>query len=152
DPAGLGKSVSGAAGHLSDPRGGPDSWATACQRIADEAKLSARQWAAVELDVRALHTYLGLRETGKHYLMKGYALIRRYLVELDRRRGLNGGIFFLTPEDLPRLIAGEDLSALIAQRRRRRALALSLEVPAVIFSDDLEAIGRPQPVLGVDSL
>src|SRR5262249_41004174 len=27
---------------------------------------------------------------------------------------------------------------------RRRALALGLEVPAVLFSDDLEAIGRPR--------
>jgi len=35
---------------------------------------------------------------------------------------------------------------LIRQRRRRRAVALSLEAPPVIFSDDLEAIGRPSEV------
>src|SRR5262249_34403628 len=47
---------------------------------------------------------------------------------------------------------GEDLSGLIAERRRRRAIALSLEVPQVLFSDDLEAIGRPMMVAGADTL
>jgi pyruvate,water dikinase len=82
--------------------------------------------------------------------MAGYALIRRLLVELDSRYRLNGGIFYLTPEELPRLVKGEDLTALSAQRRRQRTLALSLEVPAVLFSDDLEAIGRPIPVASTD--
>ena len=61
--------------------------------------------------VERLQTYLGLRETGKHHLMRGYALIRRALLELDRRFGLDGGIFFLTPEELPDLIARQGLQA-----------------------------------------
>src|SRR5262249_15722759 len=65
---------------------------------------------------------------------------------------LDGGIFFLTPDELPRLSAGEDLSGEIAGRRRRRAAALSLEVPSVLFSDDLDAIGRPLVVAGAESL
>jgi rifampicin phosphotransferase len=93
-----------------------------------------------------------LRESAKHYLLKGYALIRRVLVELDRCYGLNGGVFFLTPDELPRLTKGEDLSGLIAERRRRRAIVLTLEVPPVLFSDDLEAIGRPVVVEGADTL
>jgi pyruvate,water dikinase len=99
-----------------------------------------------------MHTYLGLRETAKHHFMRGYALIRRALVELDRRHRLNGGIFFLTPDELPRLAQGEDFGAVIAERRRRRAAALTLEVPPVLFSDDLEAVGRPAPVEGADTL
>ena len=47
--------------------------------------------------VERLHTYLGLRETGKHYLMRGYAVIRQTLLELDRRFGLDGGIFLPDP-------------------------------------------------------
>jgi phosphohistidine swiveling domain-containing protein len=74
--------------------------------------------------------------------MLGYAILRRVLVELDSRFRLNGGIFFLTPDELPRLLQGEDLAKTIAQRKQRRTLALSLEVPPVLFSDDLEAIGR----------
>jgi pyruvate,water dikinase len=84
--------------------------------------------------------------------MKGYALIRRILVELDRRFRLSGGIFYLTPEELPELEGGADLSERIAGRRRRRLVALSLEVPQVLFSDDLEAIGRPAPVVGGETL
>ena len=99
-----------------------------------------------------IFAYLALRETGKHYLMKGYALIRRILVELDRRHHLDGGIFFLTPDELPRLARGEDLSRLIGERRRRREIALSLEVPQVLFSDDLEAIGRPASLAGAGAL
>jgi pyruvate,water dikinase len=106
----------------------------------------------VEKDVQTLHTHLMLRETAKHYLLLGYALVRRVLLELDRRNHLGGGVFYLTPDDLPRLVSGEDLSALIAARRRRRTLALSLEVPPVLFSDDLEAIGRPVSIAGADML
>src|SRR5207248_11331455 len=62
-------------------------------------------------------------------------------------------IFFLTPDELPRLVAGEDLSALITQRKRRRTVALSLEAPPVLFSDDLETLGRPPaPVAGAATL
>jgi pyruvate,water dikinase len=116
------------------------------ERILAEANLSAQQRNLLAAELDRLHDLLALRETAKHYLMMGYALIRRVLIELDRRRDLNGGVFFLTPEELPRLVQGDDLSALIVERRRRRELALSLEVPPVLFSDDLEAIGRPSPL------
>jgi phosphohistidine swiveling domain-containing protein len=129
----------------------PDQQA-AWERIAGQAKLPAPVRTIMEAELERLHTYLALRETAKHYLMRGYALIRRILVELDRRYCLGGGIFFLTPEDLPRLVRGEDVSADVARRRRRRAVALCLEVPQVLFSDDLEAIGRPIVVAGAETL
>ena len=44
------------------------------------------QRAAFTKELQALHTYMGMREAAKHYLMHGYALVRHYLVELDRRR------------------------------------------------------------------
>jgi pyruvate,water dikinase len=121
----------------------PADMAALCARIAGDAKLTTPQQAALEEQVRLLRDYLGLRETAKHYLMKGYALLRRVLLELDRRHHLGGGVFYLQPGELDDLAKGRDFSALIAQRKRRRQLALSLEVPPVLFSDDLEAIGRP---------
>src|SRR5205807_1412855 len=125
---------------------------TAWERVATEAKLSPAQRTALDAEVRSLQSYLGLREASKHHLMRGYALIRRILVELDRRYELSGGIFYLTPDELPRLVKGDDLSSLIAARRRRRTLALSLDVPSVLFSDDLDAIGRPVVIAGADTL
>jgi pyruvate,water dikinase len=115
------------------------------EKIGAEAKLNSMVVKWLTSHVERLHTYLGLRETAKHYLMIGYSLIRQTLVELDRRFKLQGGIFYLLPEELPRLIEGVNLQSTIDDRRKRRAIALSLEVPPVLFSDDLEAIGRPLP-------
>jgi pyruvate,water dikinase len=121
------------------------SHAATVSRIIAEAKLAgpARDQFIVQVD--RLRTYLGLRETAKHCLLFGYTVIRRALVELDRRFGLNGGLFFLTPADFPDLHAGKDMSARIAAVRKRRQTELSLELPPVLFSDDLEAIGRALP-------
>jgi pyruvate,water dikinase len=116
------------------------------ERLAAEAGLNSILAKALLGHAERLRTYLGLRETAKHYLLRGYAEIRRCLVELDRRHSLDGGIFFLVPEELPRLIAGKDMSSVIGERQRYRAIALRLEIPLVIFSDDLEAIGRPLPL------
>lgn len=113
--------------------------------VADEAKLGGTERVEFQKQVEQLRTYLGLREAAKHYLLTGYAVIRRVLVELDRRWGLNGGLFFLTPADFPDLLAGKDLSSKVAAARKRRQTELTLEVPPVLFGDDLDAIGRPQP-------
>ena len=115
------------------------------EQTADEAKLTGSSREQFRVQVERLRTYLGLREAGKHYLLMGYAVIRKALVELDRRFGLNGGIFYVTPDDLPDLLDGRDLSAKIAAARKRRQAELSLELPPVLFSDDLDAIGRPLP-------
>lgn len=134
----------------------PPSWSGQAQATqsagARASPLDETHRAALRPDIERLHTYLALRETGKHYLMMGYAVLRRILVELDRRYCLGGGVFYLTPEELPRLAAGHDFTATIAQRRRRRLAALSLVVPQVLFSDDLDAIGRPVDVAGADTL
>lgn len=115
------------------------------KRIRTEAKLGGPAYDQFVRAVDKLLTYLGLREAAKHYLLIGYSVIRRSLIELDRRYRLNGGIFFLTLEDLPALRSGSDLTAKIAAARKRRQAELSLEAPPVLFSDDLEAIGRPLP-------
>ena len=123
------------------------------EAVADEAKIGGPSREQFKVQVERLRTYLGLREAGKHYLLLGYAVIRRALVELDRRAGLSGGIFFLTPADLPATFAGKvshlylkiDVSTAITDARKRRQTELSLEVPPVLFSDDLDAIGRPLP-------
>jgi phosphohistidine swiveling domain-containing protein len=128
------------------------SVADAWEKIAVEAKLSSLERTALEPQVRSLQTYLCLRETAKHYFMRGYSLLRRALLELDRRHRLHDGIFFLTPEELPALVSGQDMSQHIAERRRRRTLALSLDMPPVLFSDDLQAIGRPQIFDGAEQL
>ncbi|HTU20373.1 MAG TPA: PEP/pyruvate-binding domain-containing protein, partial [Gemmataceae bacterium] len=154
DPAVAYASGSLRAGSVSDgePAVAYASGSSALDAIAAEIKLSSLERTALEPQVRLLQKYLSLRETAKHYFMRGYALIRRALVELDKRHRLQGGVFYLTPEELPALIEGQDMTKRIAERRRRRTIALTLDVPPVIFSDDLEAIGRPQKIEAAEQM
>jgi pyruvate,water dikinase len=140
-PEELSKLVAGAKAAPATSAAAESNW----ERVADEAKIGGPARDQFRGQVERLRTYLGLREAGKHYLLMGYAVIRRALVELDRRFGLHGGIFYLRPGDLNDLVAGKDLSGPIAAARKRRQTELSLEVPPVLFSDDLDAIGRPLP-------
>lgn len=116
------------------------------ERIAAEAKWPGFLAKTMQGHVDRLQTYLGLRETGKHYLMAGFFEVRRTLLELDRRFALDGGVFYLLPGELPDLVQGTNLVSRAVERRKQRSMELSLEVPAVLFDDDLEAIGRPLPV------
>lgn len=125
------------------------SFADTWRRIAAELRLAPFQTPFVERELHSLHHLLGLREAGKHHMLRGYALIRRALVILGQRYGLGDGIFFLTVDELPALIAKDPADAsltatkeLIVDRQRQRDIQLALPVPQVIFSDDLEAIGR----------
>jgi pyruvate,water dikinase len=140
--------------HGADAPRSPASWQETWKRIAGEARLMPLQQTALEPEAQTLLTYLALRESAKHYLMQGYAVIRQTLVELDRRLQLDGGIFFLSPEELPNLSnkPRAEVMELIEKRRRRRELVLSLPVPQVLFSDDLEAIGRVVEHAGAEVL
>jgi pyruvate,water dikinase len=100
------------------------------QNIAQELKYTQR--------------YMPFRETAKFYIMLGYELIRKSLLELDRRFKLNGDIFYLTPEELPLLIEGQRLNDIISQRKHQREQWLKIDLPEVIFSDALEEIGKPK--------
>lgn len=114
--------------------------------IARQARFNEFQEKTYRTQFERLRTYVGLRETAKHHFLRGYAYLRRLLLEMDRRHGLDGGIFYLQPDELPQLFAGADLRGLIAQRRTERDALLRLPVPDVLFSDDLDAIGRMPPV------
>jgi pyruvate,water dikinase len=78
-PHELDKLVRGASGHEHT------SSAVSADTIANEAKLAGPFRDQLAAKVVRLRTFLGLREAGKHYLLMGYAVIRRALLELDRR-------------------------------------------------------------------
>ena len=115
-----------------------------------ENKTGLRKQVARELDFT--RRYMPFRETAKFYLMLGYEQIRRALLELDRRYQLDGGIFYLVPDELRRLIDGEVFSDVITTRKTKRELMLQIEVPDVIFSDALDQIGTATPLETVDTL
>ena len=106
----------------------------------------------IESELDFARTYMPFRETAKFYLMLGYEQIRRSLLELDRRYQLDGGIFYLIPDELRQLINGEALSNAITTRKMRRELVIQIEVPDVIFSDALDQIGGSTSIEAVDRL
>ncbi len=156
DPAAVDRLVDGATAHPHAQSPMTPHWHETWRKIADEARILPGLRRPVEAEIETLFTYLRLRETAKHQLMRGYALIRRALLELDRRYQLDTGIFYLTPDELPSLLESAPGPAptvwreKIAERRKRRQIALSLPVPQVIFSDDLDAIGREETLAAAD--
>ena len=110
--------------------------------LGDKANLRKQ----IESELDFTRRYMPFRETAKFYLMLGYEQIRRALLELDSRYALNSGIFYLLPDELERLIDGDDFSDIIATRKTERELMLQIEMPDVIFSDALEQIGARVPI------
>ncbi len=114
-----------------------------------EKKTGLRKQIESELDFT--RRYMPFRETAKFYLMLGYEQIRRSLVELDDRYNLNGGIFYLLPDELNQLIDGKEFGDVISDRKAQRDLLLQIEVPDVIFSDSLDSIGSPLSIDATDT-
>ena len=122
------------------------------QRESAEAELSAVLGDKVSLrkqiesELAFTRRYMPFRETAKFYLMLGYEQIRRALLELDSRHELDGGVFYLVPNELKQLIDGDDFTDIIATRRIQRELMLQIKVSDVIFSDALEDMGAPMSI------
>lgn len=116
---------------------------TAEKELAELVKDRGRLRKQIEDELNFTRRYMPFRETAKFYLMLGYEQIRRALLQLDSLYGLDGGIFYLVPDELARLINGEDFGDVIATRKALRQLLLQIEVPDVIFSDSLQRIGTP---------
>ena len=93
-------------------------------------------------EARALLPY---RETGKHYLMMGYELIRLALLELARRWDTGNDIFFLHLAELEQFeTRAAELRSEVARRKIRWKSAQRLELPDVIDSEHLTHFGMPQ--------
>ena len=105
----------------------------------------------IERELDFTRRYMPFRETAKFYLMLGYEQIRRVLLELDRRYQLNGGIFYLVPDELRQLVNGEVFNDVIIARKTKRELMLQIEVPDVIFSDALDQIGTSMSIEAADT-
>jgi phosphohistidine swiveling domain-containing protein len=93
-------------------------------------------------EARALLPY---RETGKHYLMMGYELIRLALLELARRWEMGNDLFFLHLAELEQFeTRAAELRPEIARRKIRWKSVQRFDLPDVIDSDHLDRFGMPQ--------
>ncbi len=97
--------------------------------------------------MREAQALLPWRESGKHYLMMGYALIRAALMEFSRRWDLGRDVFFLTLDELEKYESQrEAFAAIIAKRKMRWQSAQRLLMGDVIDTNDLDLLGRPRTV------
>lgn len=102
---------------------------------------------------RETQTLLPYRESGKHYLLMGYELVRTAILELGRRWNLGDEVFFLHLEELGRFEAeAPALTKEAARRRVRWQSAQKLDLPEVIDSTDLEALGLPRKLTAAREL
>lgn len=95
-------------------------------------------------EVRAVRTYLPLREAVKFHFLKGYALLRQLAVQMEQRlQWPDGLIFHLNPEEVFRLCENEDeMRKLATERSRKSKQERKVEVPPIMFADQLEEIGK----------
>ena len=132
------------------------------ERLAAEESLG-RQLAeagaaSLEREVRAdlagAQRHMPFRETCKHYLMMGIALVREVIEEAAGRWGIGRDVYFLRRSELAEFPAARTRLVEEVGRRKVRWRALQrLAVPEVVTSDDLEAIGRePAPVPAGDGV
>jgi YidC/Oxa1 family membrane protein insertase len=85
-----------------------------------------------------------LKEEAKHHCLRELATLRLLLLELDRRLGLDGGIFFLTIDEALRLGEGDfqpHARDLVDRRRTDTEAWRSLEFPTEVTTKDLEGLG-----------
>ena len=131
------------------------------RRLAAEQELpeTLRRWGGSSLieDIRAdlqdAQRMLPYRESAKHYLMMGYETIRLVIVELAERWNLGRDIFFLTREDLATYTGRrEELAGVIASRKIRWQSSKRLEMPLVVDSRQLDALGLPSRYDGAREL
>lgn len=107
------------------------------------ASLTEDERIEFEQDVVSARTYLALRERVKFNYLKVYDLIRSQLLSAEAQLGWSQGyIFFLDPREIRMLIdAPVDALKLVTQRRERYKRELEMEVPQVMFVDQLSKIG-----------
>ena len=111
-------------------------------RLAERRPLRARLAGWTLHRVRQL---IGLRESPKFLLVLALATVRDHLKEVGRELATAGRIdqvddvFFLDLGDARRGLAGEDLRALIAERREEYAQELKRRhIPRILLSDGTE--------------
>jgi len=99
----------------------------------------------IEAVAREAQALLPYRETGKHYLLMGYELIRMAILELGRRWRLGGDVFFLHLDELPRFDQeAEHLTERVGHRKIRWQSAQRLDMADVINSKELDDLGLPR--------
>lgn len=99
----------------------------------------------LEREIGIARTYLPLREVVKFAFLRGFDVLRTLTIRIEQLLGWESGlIFHLDPREVFLIASRCDELRLTAHERRiQHDVERALFIPAVLFSDSLEAIGRP---------
>jgi len=101
----------------------------------------------IERDLVDAQRLLPYRESGKHWWMLGYELLRGATQELARRWGIGRGVYFLHVGELRGFARARSArEEAIARRRVRFEAWKRLDLADVVDSACLDDVGRPRPV------
>lgn len=116
--------------------------------------LSGDVFDELSKDVHSAKKYLVLREQVKFQYLKIYDLIRRQLVGIEKSLDWSSGlIFFLDPREISLLFDDCDAAKKLALQRQSVYISEEdLEVPQVIFTDNLSTIGLADIPVGANEL
>ena len=107
------------------------------------ARLSPVDAAELDSRVDLARRYLLFRESGKHYLMLGYELLRDVAMEAGRRLEIGDGVFHLTLESLfDALRIGYAPIHLIQERQKLYEAEQRVWLPQVIDTGAIETLGE----------
>jgi len=107
----------------------------------------------IEENLHEARALLPYRESGKHYLMMGYELLRLVIEELAERWDLGRKIYFLRLDEMRDFARNRDeLERAIEARRLRWRACQRLDMPDVIDSHELDGLGLPRPVEAASEL
>ncbi len=123
------------------------------ERLSEELRAALKAAGAgslaaeIERPLLLARRLLPYRESGKHELMRGVALLRDVTEELSRRCSLGNDVYFLTIDELDSLPDGANHAETIARRRTDRDSATRRSLPPVIdlHSDDPFATASELP-------
>lgn len=120
------------------------------ERLREE--LPPRVLRVVLKEAEFARRYMSERENANDDLIRAYQLFRLALLQLGEKTSLRSDIFYLERDELPELLAGKDFSRTIRLRKSRRKILLSVDIPDVIFSEEIERILSGGEVLSEETL
>ena len=112
---------------------------------SDEATALAAAGPAVARTVAVARRFQALKEDARHHSLRELAVLRRIVLALDRRLGLEGRIFFLRLDELLGPTQSVDELRAVAERRakERSILLATTPLPPVLTVRELE-IGQAE--------
>jgi len=100
----------------------------------------------LEREINIARRYLPLREVAKFEFLRGYDILRTISLTINKKLGWEDGlIFHLDPTEVFLLGScdNENMRQLAEERRRKWNENKSLYIPTVVWSSELDAVGRP---------